>query len=472
MSLQPSIQHSPYSIPADPPRRRHSLFWKVLALVLTTAVLATISIGIYFQYVLRDTYNGFLREQIGSYMQMTVDDIGSPPDTAIAARITGNYPIDIRLERHDFIWASSTTITPAAIIAATTSPSVFDRGDTVLFRRLDSRLYGVVRRGDWSYVIRLRSAPEEAMLIPATLILGLVLTILFVAAYRIVQRFLRPVPALMEGVTAVANEDFDHQVSVRSDDELGELTKAFNAMSQRVAAIIASKRRLLFDVSHELRSPLTRMNVALAMLPDGKAKISIERNIRELNTMITELLENERLAVLGGALVVENIDVVALMNKVIDSFGSDTRRIELDSLTGSLEITADGQRLTVAVRNIISNALKYSVESDSPVKVTVFPDDSGARIVVSDNGIGIPPEAQEKVFEPFYRTDDSRSRATGGYGLGLSLTRSIVEAHGGTIQLTSTVGCGTTIMMWLPHSPASGAMVRNVATAKPQPAQA
>jgi|GEM_PF-509713 len=462
MSLQPTH----FSITDEPPRRRNSLFWKVLALVLTTAVLATISIGFYFQYVLRDTYNGFLREQIRSYMEMAAHDIGAPPDTGIAAQMARDYPIDIRLQYGSFDWASDPGVTPAATIAAQTAASVFDSGDSLLFRQLQGRLYGVIQRGDWTYVIRLRSAPEEGMLIPATIILGIVLTILFVTAYRVVQRFLRPVPALMEGVQAVANEDFGHQVPVCSDDELGDLTKAFNAMSQRVAAIIASKRRLLFDVSHELRSPLTRMNVALVMLPEGKSKLAIERNIRELNTMITELLENERLAVLGGSLVTENVDVVALVHKVIDSFGSDARRIELDSLTGTLEIIADSQRLTVAVRNVISNGLKYSADNEGQVKVTVFPDDNGARIVVSDNGIGIPPEAQEKVFEPFYRTDDSRSRATGGYGLGLSLTRSIIEAHGGTIQLNSTVGCGTTIMMWIPHAPADGATVKNVASGK------
>jgi signal transduction histidine kinase len=178
--------------------------------------------------------------------------------------------------------------------------------------------------------------------------------------------------------------------------------------------------------------------------------------------MITELLENERLAVLGGALVVENVDVVTLVRNVIDSFGYDLPRIEFDTLTEELPIMADGQRLAVAVRNVISNALKYSSENDGPVRVTVFPDDEGARVVVADRGIGISPEAQKKVFEPFYRTDDSRSRATGGYGLGLSLTKSIIEAHGGVIQLTSSPGCGTTITMWFPHAPAQGAMVRTV----------
>jgi signal transduction histidine kinase len=448
------------------------LFWKVLALVLATAVIATISIGVYFQYALRDNYNGFLKEQIGSYMRMVVDDIGAPPDTTIAKRIATHYPIDIRLEGPSMRWSSAASVPSRSIILTQTRPSIFDRGDSLLFRGFDDRLFGVVTKGDWNYIVRLRSAPSEGLLAPATVMLGIVLMTLFFGAYRIVQRFLRPVPELMKGVESVASEEFDHQVPVVSNDELGELTKAFNAMSQRVAAIIASKRRLLFDVSHELRSPLTRMNVALAMLPDGKAKISIERNIRELNTMITELLENERLAVLGGTLVVEAVDVVALVQKVTESFGYDIKRIEVDSLTSSLEIMADGQRLTVALRNVISNALKYSAESNGPVKVTVFPDDNGARVVVADTGIGISPEAQAMVFEPFYRTDDSRSRATGGYGLGLSLTKSIVDAHGGVIQLSSTPGCGTTVMLWLPGAPTAGKLVRTVAGSMKQTAGA
>lgn len=460
MSSQPALHQAP----SVQPRWRHSLFWKVLALVLATAVIATISIGVYFQYALRDTYNGFLKEQIGSYIRMVADDIGTPPDTATARRMAERYPIDIRVEGPGFVWSNAATITNRNTIVSETRPSIFDRGDSLLFRGFGDRIYCVLTKGEWNYIIRLRSAPDEGLLVPATILLGVVLMTLFLGAYRIVQRFLRPVPELMKGVEAVASEDFDHQVPLVSNDELGELTKAFNAMSQRVAAIIASKRRLLFDVSHELRSPLTRMNVALAMLPEGKAKVSIERNIRELNTMITELLENERLAVLGGALVVESVDVVALVTKVTESFGYDARRLELDSLTDQLEITADGQRLAVALRNVISNALKYSSDSNGLVKVTVFPDDNGARVVVTDNGIGISPEAQEKVFEPFYRTDDSRSRATGGYGLGLSLTKSIVDAHGGVIQLSSTPGCGTTVMLWLPHAPTAGAVVRTVAT--------
>ena len=453
-TLQSAPSHSPFA--------GRSLFYKVLALVLTTAVIAVCAIGLYLQFILRDTYKTFLREQAGSYMQLVLGEIGTPPDTAAARRIVNGFPLDVRLEdRAGAFWSSSQSLPSSRVLRANSRSPFNTDGDSIL-QNDDDHYYMVSHRGGWSYVIRLRSASVDKMVVPATLILVAVLGLLFIAAYYSVQRFLRPVRELMAGVKEVGSGNFEHQVPICSNDELGELTRAFNAMADQVAAIIASKRRLLFDVSHELRSPLTRMNVALAMLPEGKAAITIERNVRELNTMITELLENERLAVLGGTLVVENLDVVAMARTVVESFGHDEERIEIDSLIPRLDVTADSQRLTVALRNVISNALKYSRSNEGRVKVAVFPDDDGVRMVISDEGIGIPPEAQEKVFEPFYRTDSSRSRETGGYGLGLSLTRAIIEAHGGTIRLNSTPGCGTTVMIWIPKSPSPNAVARTI----------
>ena len=168
--------------------------------------------------------------------------------------------------------------------------------------------------------------------------------------------------------------------------------------------------------------------------------------------MITELLENERLAVLGAQLVVESFDLVDLARTVVDSFVDEEDRIDFDTLTENLPVIADLQRMTVALRNIVSNALKYSDPADPAVVVSVFPDDDGARVTVRDHGIGIPEESIEDIFEPFYRTDESRTRGTGGYGLGLSLTRAIIDAHDGTIRAESKVGVGTTITIWIPRN--------------------
>jgi signal transduction histidine kinase len=462
MAIQtPSLPLGPPPLPQGKP-----LFWKILVLILVTAVLGTVAMGIYFKYLLQDSYSYLLREQGASYVQLIANDVGEPPDTAAALHIAATHPVEIRIERADHAWSTDRAMPSSKAILDATQPSSFDSGDSLVMRKYAGTRYSILTRGPWRFVIEMKSSSEGALVWPATILFCVVLILLFTAAYYAVQRFLNPVQLLMEGVQQVASGEFEQEVEITSDDELGELTRAFNSMSQQVSAIIASKRRLLFDVSHELRTPLTRMNVALAMLPDGKAKGVIERNIRELNIMITELLENERLAVLGGALVVEDVDIVALAAEVVETFGHDASRLEFDSLTDSLVIRADLQRMKVAIRNVISNALKYS--SDAPVRVSVFPDEGGARIVVADQGIGISPEDQAKVFEPFYRTDESRTRSTGGYGLGLPLTKSIIEAHGGAIRLDSEPGVGTTIMMLVPNAPDDGAVaptMKQVATA-------
>jgi signal transduction histidine kinase len=459
MSSQPTLVPLPPS-----PFVGRLLFYKVLALVLVTAVISVAAVGVYLHYMVRDARADFLTEQLDGYVDLIVDDVGMPADTSIARSFSRSYPVDIRIEGPAYTWSSDTSMTSFEQLqqalaghSATPESSRIERSG-----RFDDHFHGITQIDSWRYVVRLRSPITGQMPLLAVLLLCAVLLVLLVIAYFAVERFLKPLNELMEGVQEVGSGNFEHRVPITSKDELGELTRAFNRMARQISDILASKRRLLFDVSHELRSPLTRMNVALTMLPESKARTSIERNVRELNVMITELLENERLAVLGGNLVVEEFDLVELATHVVESFADDADRIEFDSLTDSLVVTADSQRITVALRNLISNALKYSADCNEPVKVTVFPDDDGARVVVADKGIGIPPEAQEHVFDPFYRTDDSRSRATGGYGLGLSLTKSIVEAHGGTIRLNSTPGMGTTVMIWFPRIPDPDAIARRI----------
>lgn len=458
MSTVPEPVSEPLYRPFEPPEQSRTLglFWKVLFLIVITAVIATFSIALYLKYVLRDTYNDVIGRQVRGYVELVAENVGLPPDQNRINDFATRYPIDIRVEGRDGVWTSDSTIPSRVFLFDQHNPHEFDNAPFFVFHEHNNRFFGVVEREGYTYIIRFQSAEEPRSFHLAAILLVAVLLSLFGGAYAAIKFFLRPVNELMEGVKEVGSANFKYRVPVRSYDELGTLTSAFNAMSEQIEEIIASKRRLLFDVSHELRSPLTRMNIAIAMLPDSKTRDKLERNANELNTMITELLENERLSVLGGALVVEPMDVVELARKVIDSFTEDENRIEFDTLTETLPMKADVQRLTVALRNIISNGLKYSDDPDAPVSVSVFPDDDGVRMVVKDSGIGIPEEALEKIFEPFYRTDESRTRATGGYGLGLALTKSIIEAHGGKIKAMSKEGEGTTITIWLPFEPKTG----------------
>ena len=441
--------------PFVPPEhsQRFSLFWKVFSLILTIGVIATLCLALYYRYILRDSYSEVISEQLRGYVQLIADEIGASPDQKTIESLAATYPLDIHVERDQGVWTSDASLPSFNDIVLLSSSDRLDVPPNFFFRELDGHYYGVLEHHGNRLVVRFRGTRSHDAFLPATIVLFGTLLLLFVGAWAIINRILRPVSELMDGVKAVGSADFKHRVPVRSTDELGTLSSAFNAMSEQIGEIIASKRRLLFDVSHELRSPLTRMNIAIAMLPESKTREKLERNANELNTMITELLENERLAVLGAALVVEEFDLVELAVRVIESFTTDEERIEFETLTDSLPMTADYQRLTVALRNVVSNALKYSDKEDEPVTLRVFPDDDGVRILVRDHGIGIPEEAIEKIFEPFYRTDESRTRTTGGYGLGLALTRAIIEAHGGTINAESRVGDGTTMTIWLPFKP-------------------
>lgn len=446
--------------PFNPPEpsRTFSLFWKVLVVIIMTAVLATIAIGLYLRHSVYNIYSDDITRQLKSYVEFVAAEIGTPPDQEKITRFARIYPLDIRVERVGAVWASDVPLPSASELETAEQLRSLAEPHRFDFRQHQGAFYGILERDGYIYILRFHIQPAKGTSFIATIILIVVLLLLFGAAYASVRFFLRPVNELMEGVKAVGSANFKYRVPVRSYDELGTLTSAFNAMSEQIEEIIASKRRLLFDVSHELRSPLTRMNIAIAMLPESKTRDKLQRNANELNTMITELLENERLSVLGGALVVEQMNLVELARKVVESFSEEEERLAFDTLTESLEMEGDVQRLIVALRNIVSNALKYSDASNSPVRISVFPDDDGARVVVKDHGIGIAEDSLHKIFEPFYRTDESRTRATGGYGLGLALTKSIIEAHGGTIHAESREGEGTAITIWLPIVPKKGSV--------------
>ncbi len=435
-----------------------SLNWKVLGVIVVTVTLSTLCILIYLRAIMQESYLASIEAQVESYALLAARQASDVRSQADLQAAVGDFPFELRIEDHAHLIATSDrTIPPVRDLLTPAQHRRLDQGGRTVMLRHEGEYYVVVRSNDprrpeREIVVVIDYRHPSAIVVPASIAVIAALLLLIFAGWRAVRYLLKPVGELMEGVKAVGSGDFSHRVPVRSLDELGTLVSAFNAMSEQIERIIESKRRLLFDVSHELRTPLARMNIIISMLPEGKSKQRLEKNANELATMITELLENERLAVLGAKLVVEEFDLVDLAVRVMESFTDEEERFEFDTLTEDLPITGDLQRLTVALRNVMSNALKYSSPDDPPVKVSVFPDDDGARITVRDHGIGIPEDALEKIFEPFYRTDESRTRTTGGYGLGLALTRAIIEAHGGMIRAESRLGEGTTIMIWLPDT--------------------
>jgi signal transduction histidine kinase len=270
--------------------------------------------------------------------------------------------------------------------------------------------------------------------------------------FFMLRRMFRPLRMLLKGVKEVSEGNLDFQFEVKGrHGEIHYLAESFNLMVQRIREMVQSKDQLLLDVSHELRSPLTRLKVALEMTPKGKMKDSMLQDVTEMETMITEILETERLKNGNGKLALGPVDLAVLVRETLAKFKSRKPGVRITEKLKTLVIQADEARVKTVLQNVLENALKYSAGRKKPVEVSLSEDEKEALITVHDFGQGIPPEDQEKVFEPFYRVDKSRTKDTGGYGLGLSLCREIMRAHGGDIRLESEPGQGTKVTLYFPR---------------------
>ena len=215
--------------------------------------------------------------------------------------------------------------------------------------------------------------------------------------------------------------------------------------------MLEGKRQLMLAISHELRSPLTRSKVALAMIDDEKGRESILEDIGEMESLITDLLESEALNTRHAVLRRETVNVAQLVESVIEiDFHNRNSRISLDLQEDLPSAELDVTRIRLLLRNLIDNGLRYNPKDGEALKVQVKAGNGYLQLLVQDNGPGIPEEDLKHVTEAFYRADPARSRSTGGVGLGLYLCRRIVEVHGGTMEIDNQPGSGARVTVRLP----------------------
>ncbi|MCS6990182.1 MAG: ATP-binding protein [Chloroherpetonaceae bacterium] len=421
-------------------KRRWSIFLKLSALIIVAVALIDAAVLTAFRLAFElpeeppPSPRGYARV-VANYL---ADEIGSPPDTLKARRFAERLGIAIRLETPRFVWTSSPDMAWEENEPAPPPPDI--RRHERHARRRDRRVIAVAR-GETEFWFRLKELPAPQSFFSterAILWLLLFLSLIGVGLFFLLRRMFAPIQTLIEGTKRISAGDFATSIKVERRDELGELADSFNAMSKRIAETLQRERELLLDVSHELRSPLTRMKVALELLPDGEAKAQIQRDVNELNAMLTELLESERLRSSHGSLKKSSFSLGELAEEVKAEFRDETHRLVIDA-PRNIGLNADKERLRLLLRNLVSNALKYSQDE---VKIQLSETPSEVVIRVLDKGKGIAKEELKKIFEPFYRTDSSRSRLNGegGYGLGLYLCKKIVEAHGGSIEAQSEAG--------------------------------
>ena len=429
-----------------------SVFTKLLAVIILAGVCINLVVGGFFWHY-RNLAGGPFHKNVVQYLNYLIGDMGSPPSLERAREIARESLLEIRYQSPDLNWSTSNDL-PAVykgrFIAWPQNPEVRlgkYRGRYVIEvdRKPGRFIFGLSRN--------LQIDSERNRLL---VIMFVFLTAILAAAFFAIRYILRPVKWLNNGVKEVGRGNLKHRVPLKKADELRDLAAAFNDMTSRIEGMLQTKDQLLLDISHELRTPITRMKVALEFLPKSRAKNSLQADIVEMEKMVTGILETARLRHQYAELKKQPTDLVVLLKQTAAAFENQPPGIETVDLPPELSVQVDPQQIKTVFENLLSNAFKYSEPESDPVKISVERRASGVRVRIEDNGIGIPQEQLAHIFEPFYRVDKSRSKDSGGYGLGLSLCKSIMEAHKGKIEVQSRPKEGTTVLLFFPLSKVGG----------------
>lgn len=332
----------------------------------------------------------------------------------------------------------------------------------------DGDVLGVVR-----FAMPLSEVQLEMQVIYRTVLLGAVvaLVIALTIAYFVSRSMTSPIREMKEIAQRLAEGDFSRKVRIKSQDELGELAKSLNTMAGELQAKMENLKRMdrvrtdfVANVSHELKTPLTLIKGYIENLEDKamndteKAKkfISIIKDhTNRLSNIIDDLLSLSELELSRDSIEKSEFDLKNLIDDIVLGFGralaAKQQKLAIEPEGNNFKIRADRDKIEQVFVNLIDNAVKYTGNGGF-IKVCLVKQNGEVVVTVEDNGIGIPREDLDRVFERFYRVDKARSRQLGGTGLGLGIAKHIVLAHKGEIRIESDVNRGTKVFVTLPKA--------------------
>jgi len=315
--------------------------------------------------------------------------------------------------------------------------------------------------------------PRRPSIFGALSLPGISLTILCIAlivtaltSWWLARHLSAPIRRIQAGARALASENLAVRVSAElrvsaglegRRDELAVLARDFDAMADQLRANRGAITQLLRDISHELRSPLARMRVALGLARQPPADLSLqldrlEREIERLDSLISQVLKLARLHGTDAPFARETFELDEVIEEVVRdaNFEGAVKNCQV-RLQGAAAAAVNGNRDLVrsAIENVLRNAVRYSPQ-DAPVDVSVARTEPGVMILIRDQGPGVPDTDLERIFEPFYRVAESRDRDTGGEGIGLAITAQVMKAHGGSAEAANGRQGGLEVRLNLP----------------------
>jgi signal transduction histidine kinase len=299
---------------------------------------------------------------------------------------------------------------------------------------------GVLRLPDGRWLVA-RSARRRLSHASLLVVLTLLAVAVAIGAFPVSRRLTRRVERLRAGVEGLGAGDLRARVKVEGRDEIAALATSFNAAADRIEALVGAQRTLLASASHELRSPLARIRVALELMSESRPDLRerVSRDVAELDELIGELLLASRLQAVEALEPREEVDLLGLV-------AEEAARTQAEVAGDPATVRGDARLLRRLVRNLLENAARHGAP---PVEATVRAAAGHVRLRVCDRGAGVPEDERDRIFAPFYRPS-SRPPADGGSGLGLALVRQIARRHGGEARCLAREGGGSCFEVDLP----------------------
>ncbi|MFK8138013.1 MAG: sensor histidine kinase [Bdellovibrionales bacterium] len=307
-------------------------------------------------------------------------------------------------------------------------PVKFDRDGISLYRKKRTHFLRV-DRPDASFVFGIsKPFPKEAPVLPLSLAI-VITVILLIVAYKVIYRMFIPLNEIERAAHKYAKGDFDYHFSGAGESQLRALGTSIQTMAVAIQRILKSKQDLVVGVAHEFRAPLSRMKLNLEMLATSEKVLSLKEDVIELSGIVSDILEAEAVKSPNSILEVKEFNLKDLVLETIQKYFS---KDDISVGGGGVFLKADPSKLQIALKNIISNAVKYS--NYAPVEIKL----NKSHVSIIDSGPGILEEDKIRITEAFYRAEKSRNRQLGGIGLGLYLTKEIIDAHNFQLEINST----------------------------------
>lgn len=419
-----------------------SLGARIVWVFVLTALVSMFLFTSSFKLLTDSNEERILPKLVADYARMLVLEIGLPADIEKAKIISQRTGLIISIEREQKVYSTHSGEIDTTLFNKDHAHEYTMEGYQVqsLFNHGKAYLKIIKGHENIYFMISFRDSPIKASLILIGFLI--LLSMLIYIAYRLVRYLIAPIHLIEKGVLNFSKGELDYRIKKIRHDDLGVLTEHINDMAQQLSGILESKRQLLLAISHEVRTPLTKMNIALDLPNSQKNKDRIKESINQIENLLAEILESEKLKN-NHSLNLEKVSVNEVIFNLIEEEYKEISLLQLDLTDQVSDIKIDVMRVRLLLRNLINNAIRYGL--NKPIKIETNTDKNNMIIKISDQGEGIEASNIEHVFEAFYREDQARQRQTGGTGLGLYLVKQIIDAHHGEILIESEKNIGTQV---------------------------